>query len=199
MDQCTNVPRPEIARNELTQKSYFTGELSALPAISMTCSRFLGLLLAAVAASACGANDTAVTSPFSTSPAVSVTAADLAFCVQDINSYRARVGGLSNYGESPTMESFAAIGAQTDGVSGQAHSHFITTLGGLAVSENEELNATFATGTTIQSAIQAADATFFAEGSTGSDYQHLVSSTLTEVGCGVYIANGHITIVEDFR
>ena len=199
MDQCTEMPSPEMARNELTQKSYFTGELSAPAAILMPCLRFFGFVLAVVAVSACGANDAASTSPFSTSASVSVSAADLAFCVQDINSYRARVGGLSNYGESPTLESFAAIGAQTDGVSGQAHGHFTATLGGLAVSENEVLNGTLTTGTTIQSAIQTADATFFAEGSTGGDYQHLVSPTLTQAGCGVYIANGHITIVEDFR
>ena len=157
-----------------------------------------GLLLSGVLIAACANDGTLSMSSFAPNAAASATAADLAFCVQDINAYRARVGIASRYSESAALETFAALGAQQDSVSGQAHGHFEGTLGG-AVGENELLNGSFTTGIGVQAAIQSANAQFFSEGPGGGHYEHLVSLTLRQVGCGVYIANGRITIVEDFQ
>jgi hypothetical protein len=126
--------------------------------------------------------------------------ADLAFCVQNINSYRARVGSRTNYAESAALETFAAAGAQADSLSDQAHGHFEANIGaGIALAENEVVNASFTTGNSVQGVIQSVNAEFFSEGPGGGHYEHLVSVTLSQVGCGIYIGGGRITVTEDFR
>jgi Cysteine-rich secretory protein family len=128
----------------------------------------------------------------------SVTAADLAFCVGDVNRYRAQVGRPPLV-ESPSLEAFAAAGAQADAASGVPHSHFrATNGGGIASAENELLTFDRQLAPTVQDAMHAANAIFWAEGSTGAHYQILVGS-FTEVGCGVFVTGGAVTVVQDFR
>ncbi len=126
------------------------------------------------------------------------TAADLAFCVSDINAYRAQANRPS-LTESTALDTFAAQGAQIDGASGVAHSHFTSSNGGgIATSENELLALDLTVAPTIQAAMHAANATFWGEGPTGPHYQILVGPYL-QVGCGAFTTNGAVTIVEDFQ
>jgi Cysteine-rich secretory protein family len=134
----------------------------------------------------------------SPSSSTGATAADLAFCVQDINAFRVTVG-RPPLAESATLEAFAAQGAQQDATTGVPHSHFdAVNGGGIASGENELLTAALSLFGTVQGAMHGADAIFVAEGPSGGHYQHLVGSS-TQVGCGVFIAKGAITIVQDFR
>ena len=127
------------------------------------------------------------------------TAADLAFCVQDVNGYRARTG-RTPYAESPALEAFAGTSAREDSTANVPHAHFTgTNGGGVASAENEVLNGAFGSAAHIEDAIRSANALFFSEGPGGGHYEHLVSASLTELGCGVYVADGRITIAEDFR
>jgi hypothetical protein len=120
-----------------------------------------------------GANDQTAGSPASPSAGpTSATPADLAYCVQDINRYRASVGRRP-YSESPTLEAFAAIGAQQDSATGSAHSHFIAVNGGgVALAENEFLDQVLTGRETVQEAIHIANALFFGEGPGGGHYEH---------------------------
>ena len=137
------------------------------------------------------------TKPDASSPSSSATASDLAACVQDINNDRARAG-RGPYAESTALEAFAATGAQQDAASGTAHGHFLgVNGGGVALAENEYLREP--SGSSIQTAIQIADAIFFAEGPGGGHYENLTSAAYTQAGCGIVVVNGAITIVEDFR
>jgi len=147
-----------------------------------------------------GANDQTAGSPASPSAGpTSATPADLAYCVQDINRYRASVGRRP-YTESPTLEAFAAIGAQQDSATGSAHSHFIAVNGGgVALAENEFLDQVLTGRETVQEAIHIANALFFGEGPGGGHYENLSSTAFTQGGCGVFLQGAVITVTEDFR
>ena len=140
-------------------------------------------------------------SPVSPAPPAalpSATTADLAYCVQETNRYRALVhlGGLS---QSAALEDYAAMGARIDGTSHSAHSHFLSTNGGgIAFAENEIPWWRFAPYLTVRAVIQQGLVQFWAEGPTGGHRKNL-TGPYTQVGCGVFISNGEITVVQDFR
>ena len=158
-----------------------------------------------IAAAACsnssaGTSNTTSGSPSSPSPpATSATAADLAFCVSETNRYRAMVARPA-LTESAALESYAAAGAQADAASGVPHSHFQNTHGGgVALAENEVLTQPLTIlGGSVQSAMRAAMQGFYGEGPGGGHYQNL-EGQFTQVGCGVYIGQKLITLVQDFR
>lgn len=127
-----------------------------------------------------------------------VTAADLAFCVQETNRYRAMVGDRS-VTESAALETYAADGARIDATAQTPHSHFLSTNGGgVAFAENEIPWWPLASYGTVQAVMQQGLAMMWAEGPSGGHYQNLVGP-YTETGCGVYLANGAITVTQDFR
>jgi Cysteine-rich secretory protein family len=139
-----------------------------------------------------------ILSSSSPSSPTGATAADLAFCVQDINAFRATVG-RPPLAQSAALEAFAAQSAQQDATTGVPHSHFdATNGGGIAAGENELLPTALSLFGTVQGAMHGADTISFAEGPSGGHYQLLVGSS-TQVGCGVFISNGRITVVQDFR
>jgi cysteine-rich secretory family protein len=102
--------------------------------------------------------------------------------------------------ESAALESYAAAGAQADAASGVPYSHFQNTQGGgVALAENEVLTQSLnILGGTVQSAMRAAMDGFCGEGPGGGHYQNL-EGPFSAVGCGVYIANQRITLIQDFR
>jgi len=164
------------------------------PVFAATAAVITGLVV-----SACGpAFPNAPSTSTSSSSNLTATAADLAFCVADINGYRAQANRPA-LAESIALETFAAAGAQTDAASGVPHTHFTASNGaGIATAENEFLTADRQLFPTIQNAMHGANALFWAEGPTGSHYQTLVGP-YTQVGCGVFVANGTVTVVQDYR
>ena len=126
------------------------------------------------------------------------TVADLAFCVQEANRYRT-LAGKTALAQSAALESYAATGAQVDGTARVAHSHFTSMNGGgVALAENELLATALNLFGTVQEAMRQVIAAFLPEGPSGGHYQNL-EGPYTQVGCGVFIANGLITVVQDFR
>ena len=95
----------------------------------------IGLLAGAVAA--CGRG-----SPASPSPSSGSTlnlSANLSYCADEVNRYRASVG-RAPLTRSADLEAFAARAAQDDGLVHQPHHWFATTNGGgMATAENEIL------------------------------------------------------------
>ncbi len=155
-----------------------------------------------VMAAGCGGGSTtsgvSTTSLSAAAAQTQATAADLAFCVQETNRYRAQAGkALLN--RSATLENYAAIGAQVDATAKIAHTHFASTNGGgVARAENEMLAAAVSIFGTIQEAMRQSIARFYAEGPSGGHYQNL-EGPYTQVGCGVFVGSGLITFVQDFR
>jgi hypothetical protein len=164
----------------------------------------VAVLLLTGALSDCGGSSSTPsnsgTNPSSPTPTLptGVTAADLAFCVQETNRYRAMVGDRS-VTESAALEAYAADGARIDATAQTSHLHFTSTNGGgVAIAENEIPWWPLASFGTVQAVMQQGLAAMWAEGPSGIHYRNLVGP-YTETGCGVYLANGEVTVAQDFR
>ena len=158
------------------------------------------VLLGAITTPACGpAFPDAPSGTSSTSNALpAVSPADLAYCVADINRYRAQANRPS-LAESAVLEGFAADGARADAATGVPHSHFTSSNGGgIATAENELLAFDRQLAPTVQDAMHSANAIFWAEGPTGPHYQTL-TGPYSQVGCGVFLSGAAVTVVQDFR
>jgi uncharacterized protein YkwD len=159
------------------------------------------LLLACALASSCGSASPAIPSPPAASASIAETtfsAADLAFCVADINRYRA-LANRPALAASAALDAYAAAGAQADAVAGSAHSHFIAGRGGgIAAAESELLTSPRSLYPTLQGAIASLDSIAWSEGPAGGHYQNLIGA-YTQVGCGAYATANAVTIVQDFK
>ena len=144
------------------------------------------------------APDTAATSPDvapDTAPPP-VASSDGEYCVQVINSYRAKIKAAP-LARSAALEAFAMKGAESDAKSGRAHGYFSSTSGGgIAWAENEipgwpgEIRTVIAEGTDMM----------WDEGPGGGHHDNLASTKWKEVGCGVYVtASKKVWVTQDFR
>lgn len=159
---------------------------------------FAAIALTLVASACSPAFPDAPTGSTTSNSAPSVTAADLAFCVSDINRYRAQVN-RPPLAQSAALETYAAASAQADTASGMPHSHFAgSNGGGVATAENELLMLDRQLAPTVQEAMHTATAIFLAEGPGGGHYEHIVGP-YTQVGCGVFVTTAAVTVVQDFR
>ena len=157
----------------------------------------VSLVCSAVLVGGCSGGVTAVDSSAS-STAQAATAADLTFCVQETNRYRASVG-LSALSQSAALESYAATGARVDGKAHMGHSHFTSTKGGgVALAENVIPWWPLAEYGSVQEVMRQGLAQMWAEGPGGTHYQ-IIAGRYTQVGCGVFVNNGEVTVVQDFR
>jgi uncharacterized protein YkwD len=155
------------------------------------------LVYSAVLVGSCTGGATAPNSS-SSSSSTAATAADLSFCVQETNRYRASVG-LGALSQSAALESYAATGAQVDGRAHVAHSHFTNTSGGgVALAENVIPWWPLADYGTVQEVMRQGLAQMWAEGQSGVHYKN-ITGRYTQLGCGVFVDNGEITVVQDFR
>jgi hypothetical protein len=144
------------------------------------------------------ASPTAPDSPPASSPppaVLTVTAADLAFCVSDVNRVRV-ANGRSVLVQSPTLDAFATAGAQADHASGTPHGHILAAGGGLGYAENELLRQPVRG--TVQMAMQDLTRLSLEEGPGGGHYQNLLGAW-SGIGCGGALDAAGITIVQDFH
>jgi hypothetical protein len=126
-----------------------------------------------------------------------VDASDLAFCVEETNRYRATIG-LSPLRRSDALEAYAADGARIDHESGEPHKHFLDTGGGgIAFAENEIPRWPLAGFGTVRAIITQGLADMWAEGPGGGHHDNMATSQ-PALGCGVYQADGLVTVVQDF-
>jgi hypothetical protein len=126
---------------------------------------------------------------------------DLAFCVAETNRYRAR-HGKPPLRRSAELEAYAATGARYDTGARRAHKHFDDTRGGdLAFAENACLafhgwSLEFGGGS-VRRVLSRCLRTFYAEGPGGGHFENMMGEYRT-LGCGVYVAGGGVSIVQDF-
>jgi uncharacterized protein YkwD len=146
-------------------------------------------LLAGFAA-ACGRG-----SPSSPSGVLANLSANLAYCADEVNRYRASVGRPA-LSRSPDLEAFAAQAAETDGRVHQAHHWFgMTGGGGTAMAENEIL---WWSGFGIRSVIEQGLQQMWQTGPRGEHYDIMVGS-YSQIGCGIFVNGSEVTVAQDFR
>ena len=161
--------------------------------------------LAALALAATMAAGCERISPVSPSPGVGEPAAaaegaaiyetELVYCVDEINRYRASIG-LEALHRSSTLEEFSATVARHDATVREAHAYFRSTNGaGIARAETEIL---WWRNHAIQQVIKKGLAQMWQVGPSGTHYAVLAGS-YTEVGCGIFVTNGEVTVAQDFR
>jgi uncharacterized protein YkwD len=120
---------------------------------------------------------------------------ELAYCADEVNRYRASIGRKS-LSRSASLEDFAAAAAQHDSAVRVPHQHFSNTGGGgIAMAETEIL---WWRGYAIRAAIKQGLAQMWKVGPGGEHYD-ILAGNYTEVGCGVFVSNGEVTVAQDFR
>ena len=170
-------------------------------------SQLLALFVVAATVAACSGHSgttgtssggSSMTTP---SPALptSATGADLAFCIQETNRYRA-MARVAAVARSATIEQYAAQAARSDGLSHTPHGYSTGNNGGngTVFAENEVPWWPLAQFATVQAVMQSGIASFWNEGPTGGHYRNLTGA-YSQAGCGVFISNGEITVVQDLR
>jgi len=124
--------------------------------------------------------------------------ADLVFCVVETNRYRATAGAPPLL-RSALLEAYAAEGALVDGTAHILHSHFSSPgNSGITLAENELPWWPLARFRNVQAVMREGIAQMWAEGPGGGHYENIMGR-YTQLGCGVFIHNGEITIVQNFR
>jgi hypothetical protein len=136
--------------------------------------------------------------PSSPSPSTGSTvnlSANLSYCVDEVNRYRASAG-RPPLARSAQLDAFAAQAAQNDGLSHQPHHWFATTNGGgLSTAENEIL---WWQGYGVHSVIEQGLEQMWDGRPNGEHYDNMVGP-YSQVGCGIFVNGSEVTVAQDFR
>ena len=155
--------------------------------------RFTLICLLAGVVTGCGRGSPAT--PSLTPGALANLSANLSYCVDEVNRYRASVG-RPPLTRSADLETFAAQAAENDGRAHQAHHWFGMTGGaGTAMAENEIL---WWKGFGVQSVIQQGLQQMWQAGPKGEHYDIMVGS-FSQIGCGIFVNGSEVTVAQDFR
>ena len=122
--------------------------------------------------------------------------ANLSYCVDEVNRYRA-TAGRPPLARSAELDAYAAQAAQNDGLSHQPHHWFNTTHGGggMSAAENEIL---WWQGFGVRSVIEQGLQQMWNGRPNGEHYDIMVGS-FTQVGCGIFVNGSEVTVAQDFR
>ncbi len=130
--------------------------------------------------------------------------ADIQFCVDENNRYRA-TQNLKALKRNTTVDAFAAEGAEYDYAAKTAHKHFQDKKGVPGARGSAENEIPGFSGWSVKrqgsvhSIVEQGLAAMWAEGPGGGHYNNMVSTSYTDIGCGIYQApNGDLTVTIDF-
>jgi uncharacterized protein YkwD len=173
----------DIAR-QLCRKTLNVGRLLAVMCLGVS------------AGTSCGRAGLSSSSPSSPSVATALNlSANLSYCADEVNRYRASVGGTP-LARSSDLEAFAAQAAQSDGLAHQAHHFFATTNGaGLSRAETEIL---WWEGLAVRSVIQQGLKQMWEIGPAGEHYD-IMTGAFSQIGCGIFVNGSEVTVAQDFR
>lgn len=136
-----------------------------------------------------------------TAPSASTTgstanfAGELTLCVEQTNRYRASAGRAPLV-RSQALEDFAARAAEHDTLARVAHQHFALTNGaGVARAETEIL---WWKGVAVRAVVERGLSQMWQVGPGGEHYD-IMSGDYTEIGCGIFVTGGEVTVAQDFR
>lgn len=152
--------------------------------------------LIAVAATSCAREAASPSAPSSPPAATDLSlSADLSYCADEVNRYRATVG-RPPLAVSSSLEAFAAEAAHVDGLAHQAHHFFaMTNGGGTSSAENEIL---WWVGFGVQSVIQQGLEQMWESGPAGEHYD-IMTGAFSQIGCGIFVNGSEVTVAQDFR
>jgi uncharacterized protein YkwD len=138
-------------------------------------------------------------SPDSIATDAATLAASAAFCVDEVNRLRA-TADASPLTRSGRIDAFSAEAARVDGVAHEAHTYFRMTNGGNGTVRAENVIAWWKVAQygSVRTVIRQGLATMWAQGPGGSHYE-IMTGNYTEMGCGVFVSNGEVTVSQDFR
>ena len=103
--------------------------------------------------------------------------------------------------QSAALDEYAATAAEYDGSRHTAHAYANSTdfSGGFVRFENEIPWWSLRLYGTVRAVIRQGIATMWAQGPSGEHYQSMMHPAVTQFGCGVYLGNGEVTVVQAFR
>jgi hypothetical protein len=123
---------------------------------------------------------------------------ELEYCVVETNQYRASIGRPA-LTRSVELEAYAAAAAPHDTKARKAHHYFRKTSGGgVAFAENQIPAWPLPRFGSVREIIRSGLAMMWAEGRGGGHYDNL-AGRYTQVGCGVFVQNDRVTVVQAFR
>jgi uncharacterized protein YkwD len=119
-------------------------------------------------------------------------------CVEITNRYRASVGAPL-LAVSQELERYAAAAAAEDGRAHRAHGRFRRTNGGgVARAENLVPWWPLSEFESVMRVVAGGLEMMWAEGPRGAHRRNM-EGPYTELGCGVFVNNGEVTVVQAFR
>ena len=124
---------------------------------------------------------------------------DLTFCVDETNRYRKKAG-KPPLQRSAELETFAAEGAAADAKARRPHGHFSRVAYPHPYREMGENVIPWwplKQYGSVREVIRQGLSGMWGEGPGGGHYENLVGN-YTEIGCGIHIANGEVTVTQDF-
>jgi uncharacterized protein YkwD len=122
---------------------------------------------------------------------------ELQRCVELVNQYRATVH-RSPLARSANLEAFAAKAAANDGRAHVGHQYFRRTNGG-GVSRAENAIPWWPLSSyTVRQALEQGLEMMWKEGPGGGHYRNMIGRH-SEIGCGIFVNRGEVTIVQEFR
>ena len=124
---------------------------------------------------------------------------ELQRCVDLVNQYRATVR-RSPLARSAKLEAFAAKAAANDGLAHVGHQYFGRTRGG-GVSHAENAIPWWPLASIdggVRGALEQGTQMMWDEGPSGGHYRNMVGR-YSEIGCGIFVNRGEVTIVQEFR
>jgi uncharacterized protein YkwD len=138
-------------------------------------------------------------SPDSVATDAGTLADSAAFCVEEVNRFRATVGAPA-LTRSSRIDAFSTDAAHVDGEAHEAHSYFRMTNGGNGTARAENVIPWWKAAQygSVRTVVRQGLAMMWAEGPGGSHYENM-KGNYTEMGCGVFISNGEVTVSQDFH
>jgi len=123
---------------------------------------------------------------------------ELQRCVELVNQYRATIK-RTPLRRSAALEAFAAKAAANDGVAHVGHQYFRRTRGGgISFAENSIPWWPMASVGGVRGALEQGLEMMWDEGPSGGHYRNMVAHR-SEIGCGIFVNRGEVTIVQEFR
>ena len=123
---------------------------------------------------------------------------ELQRCVELVNQYRATVK-RTPLKRSAALEAFAAKAAENDGVAHVGHQYLRRTKGGgVSFAENAIPWWPMSSVGGVRGALEQGLQIMWEEGPSGGHYRNMVARR-SEIGCGIFVNRGEVTIVQEFR
>ena len=131
-------------------------------------------------------------SPGSVATDAGTLADSAAFCVEEVNRFRATVGAAP-LTRSSRIDVFSTDAARVDGEAHQAHTYFRMTNGGNGTARAENMIPWWKASQygSVRAIVKKGLATMWAQGPGGSHYEN-IRGNYSEMGCGVFISNSSV-------